>query len=195
VTSSDKESELFRYEQRALSCDVSPPIPGVSSGYTSMPLYLRAQYIKYEQYLSNILSSSDDALELCAGMGENSGPLISSGCNIVATDISPRSLAVLRWGFPSAQSLKTIVCDIEDLPFPKHSFDVVACAGGLSYGDNQLVLQHIYRVLKPGGYFICVDSLNHSPIYRANRFFHYLRGKRTLSTLKRMTTTALIARY
>jgi len=195
VISSDKEIELFRYEQRALSCDVSHAIPGATPGDVSMPLYLRAPYIKYEQYLSNVLSSSDDALELCAGMGENSSSLITSGCSLVSTDISPHSLAVLRSRFPSAQNLTTIVCDIEDLPFTKHSFDVVACAGGLSYGDNQRVLQHIYRVLKPGGYFICVDSLNHNPIYRANRFFHYLRRKRTLSTLKRMPTTSLIRSY
>ena len=33
---------------------------------------------------------------------------------------------------------------------------------------------------------VCVDSLNHNPIYRANRWLHYIRGIRSKSTSKRM---------
>jgi ubiquinone/menaquinone biosynthesis C-methylase UbiE len=69
------------------------------------------------------------------------------------------------------------------------------CAGGLSYGDNELVLNEIYRVLKPNGFFICVDSLNENPLYRLNRVIHFLRGDRTISTLHRMPTIGLINAY
>ena len=68
---------------------------------------------------------------------------------------------------------------MELLPFDNEIFDIVACAGGLSYGDNKLVLNEIYRVLKPKGMFICIDSLNENPIYKFNRYLHYLRGNRT----------------
>ena len=40
--------------------------------------------------------------------------------------------------------------------------------------------------------FICVDSLNHNPVYRVNRWLHYLRGNRSMSTLKRMPNLARI---
>jgi SAM-dependent methyltransferase len=53
----------------------------------------------------------------------------------------------------------------------------------------------IYRVLKPGGVFICVDSLNNNPIYRFNRWLHYLCGERSLSTLKRMPSLRTIDSY
>lgn len=191
----DKHSERIRYDQRALSYLGTSAIPKIVLGSSSLPPYLRSPYIKYEHHLLNLLPSSGDVLELCAGMGEHSAHLISSECNIVATDISSYSLEVLRSRFPAASNLVTVVCDIEHLPFPDQSFDIVACAGGLSYGDNLLVLQEIYRVLKPGGSFICVDSLNHNPIYQANRLVHYLRGRRSLSTLNRMPTISLIQRY
>ena len=77
---------------------------------------------------------------------------------------------------------------MESLPFETHSFDVVAAAGSLSYGDPDLVDAEVRRVLRPGGIFVCVDSLNHNPVYRFNRWFHYMRGVRTKSTFLRMPT-------
>lgn len=192
---SDKQTERIRYDQRALSYISTPSVSKLVLGSSSVPPLLRTPYIKYEQHLLNLLPSSGDLLELSAGMGEHTSPLISSGCNIIAADISSNSHPDLRSRFAAASSLKTVICDIEDLSYPDQSLDVLACAGGLSYGDNLLVLQEIYRVLTPGGYFICVDSLSHNPIYRANRLVRYLLGQRTLSTLKRMLTISLIKRY
>lgn len=80
------------------------------------------------------------------------------------------------------------MADMEMLPFEANSFDVVTSAGSLSYGDPMLVDAEIRRVLRPGGLFICVDSLNHNPVYRLNRWLHYKKGERTLSTLLRMPT-------
>ena len=77
---------------------------------------------------------------------------------------------------------------MECLPFEDNSFDVVASAGSLSYGNPDLVDAEIRRVLRPGGMFLCVDSLNHNPIYRFNRWVHYLKGDRTKSTMLHMPT-------
>ncbi|MFH1974980.1 MAG: class I SAM-dependent methyltransferase [Pseudomonadota bacterium] len=82
----------------------------------------------------------------------------------------------------------TRVADMESLPFENNSFDVVTCAGSLSYGEPDLVDAEVRRVLRSGGIFICVDSLNHNPIYRFNRWIHYRKGDRTKSTLLRMPT-------
>jgi ubiquinone/menaquinone biosynthesis C-methylase UbiE len=84
---------------------------------------------------------------------------------------------------------------MEKLPFDNDSFDCVCSAGSLSYGDNDIVMSEIYRVLKTGGLYIAVDSLNNSFIYRFNRFIHYLMGKRSKSTLKRMPDLDLIENY
>ena len=61
--------------------------------------------------------------------------------------------------------------------------------------ENQVVLMNIYNSLKPGGYFICIDSLDDNVIYRANRLFHFFRGKRSFSTLQNMPSLRLLKRY
>ena len=65
----------------------------------------------------------------------------------------------------------------------------------LSYGDNDLVMNEISRVLKPGGVFICVDGLNENPLYKFNRWLNYKRGKRSQGTLNNMPTIKLIKKY
>ena len=84
---------------------------------------------------------------------------------------------------------------MESLPFSDNSFDLVCSAGSLSYGDNHIVMNQIYRVLNKGGAFIAIDSLNENPIYKFNRYLHFLKGNRSKSTLKRMPTIKLIESY
>ena len=85
--------------------------------------------------------------------------------------------------------------DIEKLEFKENSFDFVVSAGSLSYGDNSMVMREIYRVLIPGGAYICMDSLNHNIVYRINRRIHVWRGERTNLTIRNMPTVGLIERY
>jgi hypothetical protein len=58
--------------------------------------------------------------------------------------------------------------------------------------DLPVFLSGIERVLKPGGAFVCVDSLNHNPIYRFNRYLHYLRGERSKTVISRTPTLKAI---
>jgi ubiquinone/menaquinone biosynthesis C-methylase UbiE len=124
-------------------------------------------------------------LELCSGTGLNTYALVQTGARVLASDISSKSLEVLS---TRIVNVKTSVADIENLPFEEQSFDVVSIAGSLSYGAPDLVDAEIRRVLRPGGIFICVDSLSHNPIYKFNRWFHYMKGDRTKSTLRHMPT-------
>lgn len=185
---SDKQIEFLRYDDRArASLEEDTHKVGITAGAGSLaiPLVYRAPYSYYEQCISQHITQHHDVLELCSGTGLHTYMLTQTGARIVASDISSRSLTVL------AQRIKgvtTQVADIEALPFKSNSFDVVAIAGSLSYGEPKLVDAEVRRVLRPGGIFICVDSLNHNPIYRFNRWFHYLRGARTKSTLLRMPT-------
>jgi ubiquinone/menaquinone biosynthesis C-methylase UbiE len=76
--------------------------------------------------------------------------------------------------------------DVQTLSFEDNTFDIVTCAGSLSYLDNDIFLHEVYRVLKKEGVFVCVDSFNHNPVYRLNRYIHYLRGERSYGTLVKM---------
>tara|TARA_A100000164_G_scaffold372045_1_gene400688 strand:- start:171 stop:938 length:768 start_codon:yes stop_codon:yes gene_type:complete len=157
-----------------------------------------APYI--EIYFKSIIRNSKKGfkiLEICCGEGECSEPILENYKNITFADISKNSLDVIKRNYSSflTESISFKECNIELLPFDNEIFDIVACAGGLSYGNNKLVLNEIHRVLKPNGIFICIDSLNANPIYKLNRYIHYLRGNRTKSTLKRMPDRKLLEDY
>ena len=132
-------------------------------------------------------------LELGAGSGLHTWALVQTGAVVTATDISPNALKLLKQRIVKAGwHVNTQVPDMESLPFEDASFDLVSCAGSLSYGEPGRVNSEIRRVLRSGGTLICVDSLNHNPVYRINRWLHYLRGNRSKSTLKRMPDLARI---
>lgn len=185
----DKLSELARYDTSAQFLLESSGV--VSSdgefGSDSMPHYLRSPYTYYQDLVAELIHPQDRVLEVGAGTGLHTCTLVKTGAYVTATDISPNSLKLLAQRIKNAGAeVTTQVADMEKLPFSDNSFDMVACAGSLSYGEPLLVDTEIKRVLCPGGLLICVDSLNHNPIYRFNRFLHHLRGDRTKSTLRRM---------
>ncbi len=190
----DKLIECGRYDARAMSQLVgNQVVTAAHLGSESMPPFLKAPYAYYEKKIFELILPYHRVLELCAGSGLHTRALMQTGAKITATDISPNSLRLLKQKLKDAPgNLMTEVADMESLPFDDASFDVIACAGGLSYGEPILVDTEIRRVLRTGGMLICVDSLNHNPIYRLNRWLHYLRGNRSKSTLKRMPDLARI---
>ena len=190
----DKLIEKERYEARAqFQMAGAAVLADLALGSQSMPAYLRTPYIFYEQKIAELIRPSHRVLELGAGAGLHTLALLQTGAQVTASDISPNSLSLLKQRSQSTtDNLKTEVADMERLPFPAASFDVIVSAGSLSYGDPNLVDCEIRRVLRPGGMLICVDSLNHNPVYRTNRWLHYLRGNRSRSTLKRMPDLARI---
>ena len=151
---------------------------------------MRAPYVCYEQYIRRYISKEHTVLEIGSGTGLHTYALVRTGAHVVATDISSHSLDVLKRRIKGR--LTTMTGDMEALPFKDNSFDVICSAGSLSYGEPEAVNAEIVRLLRSGGIFICVDSLNHNPIYRLNRWLHYLRGQRTKSTMVRMPTIGRI---
>lgn len=186
--SSYKKHQSFdraRYDKIA-SLDVNDT--DVILGSAGVPIAFREPYIVYENIIKNKLNSSMTVLELGAGRGMHTGVLLESGAQVHVIDISPKSIELLRSRFAEYSNLFTVVADIEKLPFEDSRFDLICCAGSISYGANCLVFSEIYRLLKPGGRFICVDSLNNNPIYRFNRWIQVHLGLRTRETTVNMMT-------
>jgi SAM-dependent methyltransferase len=189
----DKITEYIRYDANAqslLAAENTTVKPVPSFGSLAMPPILQAPYIYYEQCVDRYVCQNHHVLELCSGTGLHTYALTQTGAQVVASDISRHALEVLSHRI--GRGVITQVADMEALPFKANSFDVVAIAGSLSYGDPDLVYAEIMRVLRPGGIFLCVDSLNHHPIYKFNRWLHYRNGFRTKNTLLRMPTMARI---
>jgi len=159
-------------------------------GSQTIDLCLRTPYIFYEKIIKEIIKPRHKVLELGSGTGLHTYSLIMTGAEIIATDISKDYLKILKENASkiNLNRLKTKVANMEELPFENKSFDIVVSAGSLSYGDSKKIDNEIRRILKLGGCFICVDSLNNNPIYKLNRFIHYLKKNRKKVTLKNMPT-------
>ena len=191
----DKNIEKNRYDNRALKM-LSNDFFSKDNGSSSYPHLIRSPYLRYEAAHVEFINNNDNVLEIGAGTGIHTHSLLKTGAFVVATDISPNSIQIVKEKYKEfSEKLSTKVADMEFLPFKNETFDVVCSAGSLSYGNNQIVMNEIYRVLKPGGRVIIVDSLHENPIYIINRWISYFRGHRSLSTIKCMPTLRLIKQY
>lgn len=192
----DKLTEYNRYELRAKNIIKNENLDLLNVGSRSQKKFLQSPYIKYEEIIKTLnLNSNHKILELTSGMGEFSNLLVKSRAKLICTDISGLSLKILKLRYEKIKKVKCKVVDIEKLPYSNEMFDFIFIVGGLSYGDNELVLGEIHRVLKSGGKLVALDSLNHNPIYKINRWIHFISGKRSKSTLKRMPSISLIEKY
>lgn len=187
----DKNIEKKRYDDRAIKL--------IEANNFEVPLGLHSYMMEpIDSYKKNLLANVFNGarvLEIGAGMGENTEFLLNQGFNVHATDISSKSVEFLKKKYASYSLFEAEVADMESLPFKDNSFDVICSAGSLSYGDNSIVMNEIYRVLVKGGIFIGIDSLNNNPIYKLNRYIHFLLGNRSKSTLQRMPTIKLLEKY
>ena len=139
----DKDIERHRYDKRADFLLNSNKI----DFFGKIPVYLNTPYEYYFKLLEEKCGQSK-LLEIGAGAGENTQLLLTLGFDVLATDLSPKSVEVMRNKLSKYSNFSAEVADMEKLPFDDESFDVVCSAGSLSYGDNEVVMSEIYRVLK-----------------------------------------------
>lgn len=193
---SDKNKEYNRYNQSS-----NNKLSSLSKGQLKtigaknfLP-YLQSPYIFYKKLLKNHINSNTRVMDLCCGDGIHSIYLGYLSNHVIATDIAENSIEIakLRAKKLNINSIQFLKGDAEDIQFPDNSFDVVTCVGSISYVELEMFTAEVLRILKPGGRFIALDSFNHNPVYRFNRYIHYLRGNRTISTLNRMPTEKTLA--
>ncbi len=118
-----------------------------------------------------------NVLELMAGTGRVSLPLVKAGVQLTCVDNSPEMLTILRQKLAQAQlSAQVYGMDVRDLAFDK-PFDLILLPfhsfGELTSSDDQKrVLTRIYELLVPGGRFICTL---HNPSQRLRSIDGQLR--------------------
>ena len=184
----DKKIELNRYDKKAQE------IINNKNYHIKVPSYLNSAH-NYYFSLFEKLNKKSNLLEIGAGTGDYTGKLIKMSFNVCATDLSEKSIEVMNKRYSQYKNFSSKIADMEKLPFDNESFDIICSAGSLSYGDSSIVMNEIYRVLKYNGIVIFVDSLNNNPIYKLNRYIHYLKNNRTKSTLKQTADINLINKY
>ena len=176
----DKAVERDRYGKRSAAVlagsEELPPL-----GAEGVPIELRRPYLRFEDWVGEAVNPDDAVLDLCCGDGQFSYVAAKAGARVTGLDLAEPSLKLAADRCPKNVDgkMEWRAGDCESLPFDDAAFDGVVCAGGFSYGEWDLVLAEVRRVLRPGGWLIAVDSFNHNPIYRLNRWLHRLRGRRT----------------
>lgn len=103
-------------------------------------------------------------LELGCGTGsmwQGQEALIATCVELILSDFSAGMLETARTNV-SGPNVRHMVIDIQDIPFPADSFDLVIANMMLYHvPDIQRALREVRRVLKPGGCFCCATYGEH----------------------------------
>ncbi len=127
--------------------------------------------ILFEPYARYLVAQIDTSisgpvLEIACGTGRVSRQIrkaLPMSAKFVASDISNDMLNVARREV-EADGIEFKTEDAQNLSFPDNSFDLVICQFGMMFlPDKKKGFEEIFRVLKPGGKFMCLtwdDTLN-----------------------------------
>lgn len=111
------------------------------------------------------LTEGGRLLDLGAGTGDLSREAIQQcpGCQVVAADFTLQMIQVGKRRL-HRESIAWVTADALRLPFPDQTFDAVASGFLLrNVFDLPQTLSEHYRVLKPGGRFVSLDTTRPSP--------------------------------
>lgn len=97
-------------------------------------------------------------LDLATGTGDIAFGAAASGADVVALDVTHRMIELARAKARAGREVRFLVGDMQALPFPAASFDVVTVGYGLrNVPDLGGAIDEIARVLKPGGRMWSLD--------------------------------------
>ena len=106
-------------------------------------------------------------LDIAAGTGSSSRPLVDKGAQVIALDFSEGMLAQ---GRKQHKDIKFVQGDALKLAFDENSFDVTTISFGLRNTSNaSAALKEALRVTKPGGKIVVVEFSH--PV---NKFFRLI---------------------
>jgi demethylmenaquinone methyltransferase/2-methoxy-6-polyprenyl-1,4-benzoquinol methylase len=170
-----KDSELGKKEQ------VTQMFNRISDKYDGLNRVISFGIdVKWRKKVVEILTEKKprNILDIATGTGDLAINLAATGAEkIIGLDISPGMLAIGK-NKVLKQRLEPIIemvlGDSENLPFEKDTFDAVTVAFGVRNFENlQKGLSEIYRVLKPGGSFVVLEtSVPSKNIYKQGYRFY-----------------------
>jgi ubiquinone/menaquinone biosynthesis C-methylase UbiE len=121
-----------------------------------------------------------DVLECGCGPGNILAMLAPSRCKLTGLDLNRRYIDLAAEKVPGATLIEG---NVERLPFPDASFDIVYAVGVLMYlNDDRMAVKEIARVTKDGG-FVLISVPNYQMLhllldpYYIFRFFKRILGK------------------
>lgn len=155
-----KDSDLGKKEQ------VTQMFDNISKNYDGLNRVISFGIdIKWRKKVVSILSKKkpQSILDIATGTGDLAINMTQTGASrIIGLDISPGMLEVGKTKITTKNLdsiIEMIVGDSEDLPFEDNSFDAVTVAFGVrNFETLEKGLSEIYRVLKPTGSFVVLET-------------------------------------
>ena len=155
-----KDSKLGKKEQ------VTKMFDTISGNYDGLNRVISFGIdIKWRKRVVSIVSEKNPAkiLDIATGTGDLAINMTKTGAKeIIGLDISPGMLEVGKRKILEknlGDTIKMIVGDSENLPFEANSFDAITVAFGVRNFENlEKGLAEIFRVLKPGGSFVVLET-------------------------------------
>ncbi|MCX7606257.1 MAG: ubiquinone/menaquinone biosynthesis methyltransferase [Bacteroidia bacterium] len=141
------------------------------------------QDLRWRRAASRLLLTEqpERLLDLAAGTGDFASiasHLIPSLREVYLVDITPEMLAYAPSKKPHREGLHwhIEVADAHSLPFPENFFDAVTVGYGMrNFSDRPQALREIYRVLRPNGMALILETgIPTSPLWKAI-FWVYFR--------------------
>jgi len=136
--------------------------------------------VKWRKKVVNIVTKHQPSniLDIATGTGDLAINLAKTNASeIVGLDISEGMLEVGRKKIAQKKldsKIKMMVGDSENLPFDDNTFDAITVAFGIrNFESLEKGLAEIYRVLKPNGMFVILEtSVPTNPLYKAGYSFY-----------------------
>lgn len=155
-----KDSELSKKEQ------VTQMFDTISGNYDGLNRVISFGIdVKWRKKVVKLVGQTkpEKVLDIATGTGDLAIALAATGAKkIIGLDISPGMLAVGAEKVKHKQLSNTIemmLGDSEALPFPDNEFDAITVSFGVrNFETLETGLSEIYRVLKPGGIFVVLET-------------------------------------
>ena len=106
-------------------------------------------------------TNQDMALDLATGTGNTAFAVAKHARQVIATDITLGMLhkAQSATKIKNINNIDFLLCDAHAISFSSHSFDLVTCrAAPHHFEDVDKAVKEAYRVLKPGGRLVVIDT-------------------------------------
>lgn len=120
------------------------------------------------------------ALDVCTGTGDWAISLaqhVGKEGHVIGLDFSKNMLSVAEEKKPvqHKDTIQFIYGNAMELPYKDNSFDYVTIGFGLrNVPDYETVLKEMYRVVKPGGLVVCLETSQPTmPVFRQIYFFYF----------------------